>query len=161
MPIALFKDPALREQLFAVRYRQPPMWFELVSVSELEDLARQIGRRVGSDSSNIVTVCKAAFADVPLDQAGFVRWYDAATFDREPLKNAVRRLDVPTDGAVYLVTRSDADEGQVVRLLMRDLVAFEDVVWWCDASVIDENGKWILEGVHVHLARWLDLRTMR
>lgn len=134
------------------------MWFELVNVRDLADLARQIGRRVGSDLCNLVTVCNEATAKLPLDKAGFERWYDA-TYDREPLKDAVRRLDVPTDGAVYLVMRSDSDEGQVVRLLMRDLVAFEDVIWWCDAYAVDENGRWILEGVHVHLARWLDLRN--
>ena len=157
MPIALFTDPQLRERLFAERYRCPPIWFELVSVSELEDLARKVGRRIGSTSTNIVSVCRAASAMMPLDQAGFERWYDPSIHDHEPLKDAVRRLNVPTDSAAYLVTRSDEDSS-IVQVRMRDLVTFEDIIWWTDMLVIQERGDWILEGTHMHLARWLDFR---
>jgi len=49
--------------------------------------------------------------------------------------------------------------GQVgVRLLMKDMVTFERLIWWHDAWIVDEDGKWVVERWDERRARWLDWR---
>jgi hypothetical protein len=41
---------------------------------------------------------------------------------------------------------------------MKDMVTFERLIWWHDAWIVDEDGKWVVEGWDERRVRWLELR---
>jgi hypothetical protein len=134
------------------------MWFEDVGSEFLEDVAQRLGNRLGSRSTDLFRLCERASATMEVDPRPEWKHPETGSIEKEPLGEAVQRLGVPVDGGVCLLDPMDASQGVGVRLRMKDLVAFEKLIWWRDAWLLDEDGAWLLEGWDERRARWLDLR---
>jgi hypothetical protein len=158
MPIPLFTDGALREELFAREFRRPPIWFEVVDADFLGGVAARLGERLRVRSTDLFRLCQRASAGMNVDAHPIWERSTGAGPDKEPLGEAVARLEVPVDGVVCLLDSSDAAEQVGVRLRMKDMVTFERLIWWHDAWIVDEDGKWVVEGWDERRVRWLDLR---
>lgn len=142
-------DECARE--FRERFRRPPPWYELRPVEELEDLAWTLsaGLRMSPQTISLTRVLAEATTRTPRSDAPLC-WGGT-----EALDLAVRRLNVPTDGWVWL-WRSGGTHAATLRC--RDAVEFQAVLWGDDAGLCDADGRWLLAGEHDSAAVFLDFR---
>lgn len=101
---------------------------------------------------NLARVCEAAWASMrarPRDHGAF-------RGGTEPLGQAVGRLGVPRDSNVLLYCGGD----RAVRLRMRDLVEFDEILWGDNCWAIDQGASWMLTGQHDWPAYFLRLSRL-
>lgn len=136
---------------FRERFRRPPPWYELRPIEELEDLAWMLsaGLRMSPQTISLTRVLTEAMTHTPRSAAPE---YWGAT---EPLDIAVRRLNVPTDGWVWLWWYAAK---HAVMLRCRDAVEFQAVFWGDGSCLCDADGRWLLAGEHDRIAVFLDFR---
>ena len=155
MPLWMLKDAGECQRAFQSRYGRPAPWYEIAALSELEDLSWKLGShmRLEHPSAELPKTCRAAAGVMRKKFPGADGLFRGFT---EELPQACKRFGIPTDGAVWL-WRSWW-EAEAVRMRMRDLLAFHEMLWNDDCWAIDESGDWILAGIHDWAACWLDFR---
>lgn len=145
----LDSDRAAFEREFREMNGYPLPWCEVVSVEDVETLSWSIGQRAGMGLPTIRMQHTLEFllrrmpGKTPEAEGSFRGW-------TEPIDDAVKRLTVPTDGVVVVLslwrglTREDGARG--LRIHMKSVV--EGHFWNDDTFVVDEDANWVLCGPH-------------
>lgn len=151
-----FTQDAGRRAIFEARYRRPFPWFELIDIAGLEPLAYEMGRRMSMMplTGDLRKVCAHAGSLMNFDRPDPKRL--KVDDSVEPLSWIVRRCGLDTNGAAYI---TDGTDQSVAHVLIRDLVAFDDLLWSWDSVLIDSNGDWIVIATHCTLAGHLRLHA--
>lgn len=138
---------------FVRKYRRPFPWFELVEFSELESLAYTMSRRLRMDplSGDLRAVCKAAGSRMRFQRPKPNQ--QQVDDNVEALSSIVSRSGIIPECVVYYTRRTSG----IARVRLRDLLAFEDLLWASDHYLLSEDGRWIIYGSHNTLAGFIEL----
>lgn len=71
----------------------------------------------------------------------------------EALSSIVSRSGIIPECVVYYTRRTSG----IARVRLRDLLAFEDLLWASDHYLLSEDGRWIIYGSHNTLAGFIEL----
>lgn len=138
---------------FVRKYGRPFPWFELVEFSERESLANTMSRRLGMAplSGDLCAVCKVAGSRMRFQRPKPNQ--QPVDDSVEALSSIVGRCGIFRESVVYYTDRTSG----IARARLRDLLAFEGLLWAADHDLLSEDGRWIIYGSHNTLAGFLDL----
>ncbi|OAB63885.1 hypothetical protein AY599_25920 [Leptolyngbya valderiana BDU 20041] len=142
-------DRADFEREFHETNGYPLPWCEIVDVEEVEALSWKIGQRVGMGRP---TITIEDTLDYLWRQLPGKHQSDDGQFwgDTEPIDDAVKRLSVPSDGVVVVLSfsrRADRGDGpRGLRIRMKSVI--EGHFWRDDTFVVDAEANWALCGIH-------------
>jgi hypothetical protein len=145
------------DEWFREQHSRPPPWCRLLDEDEVEDVAWQISRRLGSPARRLDSALQLVRDRLPLSEhdAAYMGW-------TEPLSEAAPRFGFHrTEFMLYVPERSAVDAPpfpNVVEIGLADMLEFETTLWWDNNFLIDSGHTWVAWGPHDHACRFLRLR---